>query len=363
MDTSDPDISFDDAGVCCYCHIYDTRMRNEVFRDPEGERRLAAIAAKMKEVGRGRPYDCLAGVSGGVDSTMVVWILKKLGLRILAVHLDNGWNSELAVDNIKKTLETLKVDLYTHVLDWDEFRDCQLAFLKASVPNCEIPTDHAIVAVMFRVAMEQKIKNIVVGSNVATEAFVPNAWAYDSRDLRHLRAIHRRLGSVPLRSFPTMGVLGSLYAVFWKRIRWIRVLNYVDYKKSDAIKLLQEELGWRPYGGKHYESVYTRFYQGYILKKKFGFDKARAHFANLVLSGECTRAQALVEVEKDDYVGSALWAEDREFVVKKFGLTEAAFEEVMLQPAKSHYDYPTNRTIYEKMPRLFAVLKRTATRA
>jgi len=363
MDTSDPDITFDEAGVCCYCRIYDTRMRNELFRGEEGRRRLASIVDRMKAAGKGRPYDCLIGVSGGVDSTMAAWNLKKLGLRPLALHLDNGWDSELAVDNIKKTLEKLEIDLYTHVLDWEEFRDIQLAFLNASVPNCEIPTDHAIVAINFRVALDQGIKYIVNGGNIATEAFVPNAWAYNARDLRHLNAIHERFGQVPLRTFPTMGVLGSLYAVFVKGIRWITVLNYVDYRKSEAIKLLQEELGWRSYGGKHYESVYTRFYQGFILKRKFGFDKRRAHLANLVLSGELTRDEALAEIARDDYENSRLCAEDREFVIKKFGLTEAAFEEIMSQPPKTHYDYPTHRIVFENMPRMFGLLKRIATRA
>lgn len=362
MDTSDPDIIFDSNGICRYCKIYDERMRNEVFRGPEGERRLGEIVDRMKEAGRGNPYDCLIGVSGGVDSTMAVWTLKKLGLRPLTVHLDNGWDSELAVDNIKKTLEKLDIDLHTYVLDWDEFRDIQLSFLKASVPNSEIPTDHAIVALNFKVASEQKIRYIVNGGNVATEAFVPIAWAYDARDLRHLKAIHKQFGTAPLHSFPTLGLISSLYAVFVKGIRWLSILNYIDYKKPEAMKLLQEELGWRPYGGKHYESVYTRFYQGYILKKKFGFDKRRAHLANLVLSGDLTREQALSEMEKEEYIGTSIWAEDREFVIKKLGLTEARFEEIMALPTKTHYEYPTNSWIYEKMPKLFAILKRIATR-
>lgn len=361
MDTSDPDITFDANGVCCYCKIYDKRVATEVFGGTEGEQKLAHIIEKIKHQGRGKDYDCLIGVSGGADSTTAVWTLVKMGLRPLAVHLDNGWNSELAVDNIKKTLEKLDVDLYTYVLDWDEFRDIQLAFLKASVPNCEIPTDHAIVALNFKVAIEQGIKFIVNGGNVATEAFVPDAWAYNARDLRHLKAIHQRFGTMPLRSFLTMGILGSLYAVFVKGIRWITILNYVEYRKAEAIKGLQEELGWRPYGGKHYESIYTRFYQGYILRKKFGFDKRRAHLANLVLSGEISRERALAEIEEEDYVGGSLWTEDREFVIKKLGLSEAQFEEIMALPVKTHYDYPTNRWALENMPKFFAVLKKIAT--
>lgn len=362
MDTSDPDISFDSDGVCCYCKIYDHRIANEVLRGIEGQQRLARIAEKMKKAGEGKPYDCLIGVSGGTDSTTAVWLLVKLGLRPLAIHLDNGWDSELAVDNIKKTLEKLNVDLYTYVVDWDEFRDIQLAFLKASVPNCEIPSDHAIIILQFKVAIERRIKYIVNGSNVWTEAFIPKAWAYDARDLRHLKAIHNRFGKAPLNSLPTMGIFGSLYAVFVKGVRWIEVLNYVNYKKAEVVKLLQEEIGWRPYGAKHYESVYTRFFQGYILRKKFGFDKRRAHFANLVLSGEMTREQALAEIENENYIGTSLWAEDREFVIKKLGLTEAQFEYIMGLPVRTHYDYPTNSWLFERMPRLFPLLKKIARR-
>lgn len=362
MDTSDPGIVFDDAGICGYCRIYDKRISEEVYRGEEGRRRLDAIVARLKDRGRHRAYDCVAGVSGGVDSTMAVWLLKKLGLRVLAVHLDNGWDSELAVDNIKKTLDALEIDLHTTVLDWDEFRDLQLSFLRASVPNCEIPTDHAIVAANFRAAIQHRISSVVIGSNIATEAFVPTEWAYDARDLRHLRAIHRRFGTIPLRTFPTLSVLSSLHAVFVRRIRWLSILNYVDYRKAETIELLRTELGWRPYGGKHYESVYTRFYQGYILKKKFGFDKARAHLANLVLSGEMTREAALAELSREPYIGTRLWADDREFVIKKLGLTDVEFEALMAAAPKRHYDYPTNRFIYEQMPTLFGFLKRVATR-
>lgn len=361
MDTTDPNITFDANGECCYCKIYNHRAKNEVFRGPEGEMRLAQIMEKIKKDGEGKPYDCLIGVSGGVDSTFVVWHLKKLGLRPLALHLDNGWNSELAVDNIKNTLEKLDIDLYTYVLDWDEFKDLQLAFLKASVPNAEIPTDHAIVAINFKVAMKHGIKYIVNGGNVSTESFVPVAWAYDARDQRHLKAIHKEFGTVPLRTFPTMGIPAYLCAVLIKGIRWFTLLNYIKYQKSQAMKVLEEELGWRAYGAKHYESVYTRFYQGYILKQKFGFDKKRAHLANLVLSGDMSRAQALAAVQEEDYIGTGIYFEDREFAIKKLGLSEAQFEEIMARSVKTHYDYPNNSWALERMPKVFASFKRFVT--
>lgn len=362
MDTSDPRITFNEDGVCCYCELYDRRVASEVFRGREGEERLRAMVERIKKVGEGKPYDCMIGVSGGVDSTYVVWHLKKLGLRPLALHVDNGWNSELAVDNIKKAMDALDVDLVTHVLDWEVFRDLQLSFLKASVPNAEIPTDHAIDGISFQVAMKHGIKYLINGGNIATEAFVPGAWVYDSRDLHHIEAIQRQHGTKSLRNFPSMGIAGYAYAIFVKGIRWVTLLNYVDYKKSEAIEVLKRELGWRPYGGKHFESVYTRFYQGYILKEKFGFDKKRAHLANLVLSEDMTRSQALDEIAAEDYIGTDLYNEDRAFTVKKLGLTESQFKEIMALPVKTHYDYPNNSYVLEQMPGMFRMFKKFVTR-
>lgn len=361
MDTSDPGIIFDKRGVCCYCKLYDQRAASEVFRGKEGEVHLQRIVEKIKKAGKGKSYDCLIGVSGGVDSTYVVWNLKKLGLRPLAFHVDNGWDSELAVDNIKNVLDRLDIDLITYVLNWEEFRDLQLSFLKASVPNAEIPTDHIIDNISFRLATEHRIKYIINGGNIATEAFVPVAWAYDSRDQRHLKAIHKQFGTIPINSLPNMSIFGYAYRILVKGIRWITLLNYIEYKKSEAIKVLQTELGWRPYGGKHFESVYTRIYQGYILKHKFGFDKRRAHLANLVLCGDLTRDQALKEIEKEDYIGTDIYQADREFTIKKLGLTEVQFNAIMALPLKTHYEYPNNSWVLERMPRIFSIFKRFAT--
>ncbi|MBI4705042.1 MAG: N-acetyl sugar amidotransferase [Deltaproteobacteria bacterium] len=362
MDTSDPEIQFDHpSGRCSYCKLYDHRVRHDLFHGEERERKLAAIVAKVKAEGSGHEYDCLIGLSGGVDRTTAVWELKKRGLRPLAIHLDNGWNAELAVDNIKKVLDKLQIDLYTYVIDWEEFKDIQLSFLRASVPNSEIPTDHAIVCLHLKVALERNIRYMFIGANLATEAFMPVAWGYDPRDLKHLRAIHRRFGNVPLTTFPQLSVRTSLYAVLWRRIRWLSVLNYVSYDKQSAIEMLRQHFGYRPYGAKHFESVYTRFFQGYILPVKFGFNKKRAHLSSLVLSGGISRAQALEDMAKEDYVGTALCAEDREFVIKKLGLTEAEFEEIMRLPPRSHYHYPNNRLLFERMPWLFGRFKRLVT--
>lgn len=361
MDTSDPEIQFDAKGECNHCRDYDSRASKELFVGTERELRLEKMVNRIKKEGRGRDYDCIIGVSGGVDSTMVAYHMKQLGLRSLAVHLDNGWNSELAVCNIKQTLDTLGIDLLTHVIDWDEFRDLQLSFLKASVPNCEIPTDHAINALMINTAMKTGTRFILNGSNLATEAIMPLAWGYHNQDLKHVRAIHRRFGSVPLKTFPTLSLSRFVWAIMVRGIKLVPILNYLNYNKSEAKALIQSELGWRDYGGKHFESIYTRFFQGYLLPRKFGYDKRRAHLSTLIASGQMTRDEALREMQQDAYGGNDL-EQDRQFVIKKFGLTEGEFEDIMNAPAKRHTEYPSNYFIYEELKSLKNIFKRIATR-
>ena len=285
MDTSDPEITFDKNGVCCYCDSYDHRLETEIFQDEDKKNRLTELVRKIKNKIIEKKYDCLLGVSGGVDSSYVLLKLIDLGLRPLAMHVDNGWNSELAVDNIKNMLEKFNVDLVTHVLNWENFRDIQLAFLKASVPNAEIPTDHAIVALNFHTARQHGIKYIINGGNITTEAFMPLSFAYDARDKRHLKALNKVYNKNGLGSFPAMGIPSALYHVLFRGVKWISILNYFDYQKSNAIEELSNRVGWREYGGKHYESIYTRFYQGYLLKEKFGFDAAYIPILNIPIIG------------------------------------------------------------------------------
>ncbi|NPU86192.1 MAG: N-acetyl sugar amidotransferase [Syntrophaceae bacterium] len=363
MDTSDPEISFDGQGRCNHCRNYEVRVASEVFPGEEGKRRIAEMAERIRAQGHGRDYDCIIGVSGGVDSTMVAYTVRKLGLRPLAVHFDNGWNSELAVDNIKKTLDRLGIDLQTHVVDWEEFRDLQLSFLKASVANCEIPTDHAITALLFNTAAQHGIRYIFGGGNVATEGILPFSWGYYNQDRKHLEAVHRRFGTVPLKTTPRLSLSRFIYLVFVRGIRLIPILNYVDYNKAEAMKLIQEELCWRYYGGKHYESIFTRFFQGYILPVKFGFDKRRAHLSTLVCSGEMSREDALREMEKDPYGNESLLREDREFVIKKFGLTEETFEGLMHLPIRSYRDYPNHSFFLHTLRDLRSRFKKVATAA
>ncbi len=338
MDTSDPDITFDANGVCNHCHTYDTVVRQVILPPEQARTKIATIVERIRTEGTGRPYDCIIGVSGGVDSSYLAYKVRDLGLRPLAVHLDNGWDSELAVANIHKVLERLGIDLYTHVIDWEEFRDLQLSFLKASTPDSEIPSDHAIVSLMGQMAAKNGIRHIIAGYNAKTESHLPAAWSQGHWDWRYIKSVQDRFGTVPLRTFPHMNLFG--YARYILVQRWVLLLNYIDYNKAEAMKFLEDKLGWRYYGGKHYESIYTRFYQGYILPRKFGYDKRRTHYSSLICSGEITRDEVLKILEEPPYPAD-LMAEDKAYVVKKLGLTEAEFEAIMNLPKKTYWDYPS----------------------
>jgi N-acetyl sugar amidotransferase len=345
MDTSDPEITFDENGVCNHCYRYATRARNELMHDVVGQAAFRKLIGEIKAYGKDHEYDCLIGVSGGVDSTYVAYQVKQLGLRPLAVHVDNGWDSELAVSNIEKTLKVLGIDLSTRVLDWDEFRDLQLSFLRASVPNCEIPSDHAIGATMYEESVNHGIKYVISGGNVETEGILPRAWTYDNRDYYHLEAVHKRYGTRKLESYPHYSLARFFYYFGVKRLKFVRVLNAAPYRKEAAKDLIKRELGWVDYGGKHYESIYTRFYQAHILPEKFGFDKRLAHYSTLIGAGQMTRAEALRELEKPAYPQEA-YARDREFVLKKLGLSADEFDAIMKTPPRSHRELPGMHALF-----------------
>lgn len=352
LDTrDDPSVEFDAEGVCGHCHRYDDMEHRLVHTGEEGERRLEEIVARIREHGRDRPYDCIMGLSGGVDSTYVAYLAKQRGLRPLAVHFDNGWNSELSIKNIENVVSRLGLDLHTHVVNWEEFRDLQLAYLRASVVDIEAVTDHAIIATMYRLAAEHGIKYILSGCNVVTEAVLPAHWIHSKTDHVNIRAIHRRHGTRPLKTFPFLDFRAKKYMWDVLGIETVYVLDNVPYVKSEVKRLIAGELGWRDYGGKHYESIFTRFYQGYILPTKFGIDKRKAHLSNLVCSGQMTREEALEEMKRPGYDPEQL-GEDREFVLKKLGLSEEEFEEILRLPVQPHTAFPVERSFYEAYPLL-----------
>jgi len=343
MDTTDPDIKLFEDGTCNHCRGYFNARKRYLDADYVSQER-DRIVREIKESGRRRPYDCIIGVSGGVDSTYVCYIAKELGLRPLAVHIDNGWNSELAVKNIENTLNVLDIDLITEVLDWEEFRSLQLSLLKSSTPDIELPTDHAIRAVLMRTAVKMNIGYILNGRNYSTEGILPWAWAYSALDYKYISGLQKKFSGIKLKNYPHMTMLNVFYYVAIRKIRNFNILNYVEYNKSIAMEVLKERLGWRDYGGKHHESIFTRFLQGYILPNKFGIDKRIAHLSVLVLTQQMGREDALDELSQPIYEPDTL-AKDYAFFLKKLGLSEDKFSRIMAEPPKSYKDYPNHESL------------------
>ena len=351
IDTNDdPNVTFDSQGVCSYCQNYQRQKFQFVKVGADGESELKTLIERVKKSGKNKKYDCIIGLSGGVDSSYLALKVSQWGLRALAVHFDNGWNSELAVKNIEQIISKLKIDLYTLVIDWEEFRDLQLAFIRASVVDIEMITDHAIVATLYKLAIEHDVKFILSGSNYVTEAILPNNWIHHKADYVHIKALQRHYNKKPLVTYPLLDLKLRMRAEF-HGIQSTSPLNLIPYVKAEAKKELQELLGWRDYGGKHYESVFTRFYQGYILPQKFKIDKRKAHLSNLICSGQITRAEALAELEKPIYEENLLRT-DYDFVLKKLELSPAQFEEILNTPPQKHTAYPVEREIYDRVPAL-----------
>jgi N-acetyl sugar amidotransferase len=341
---ADPHITFDENGICNYYHEYQEAARTGVHTGQAGEEQLAALVNKVKKEGQGKPYDCLIGLSGGVDSTYVAYLVKQLGLRPLAVHLDNGWNSELAVKNVENIITKLGFDLYTLVVNWEEFRDIQLAYLRASVVDIEVVSDHAIFATMYKLAREKNIGTIISGTNIVTEYIMPPDWLYQKMDFANLKDIHNRYGKIKIKTYPTFDFKKYVYYSAVLRLTPVSILNYIPYNKKEVKEVIKRELGWRDYGGKHYESIFTKFYQAYILPEKFHIDKRKAHLSTLICSGQLTRAEALAELTAPLYNPADLKT-DKEYVMKKLGLSQEEFDQIMKLPVKRHQDYKSDKKL------------------
>lgn len=352
MDTlQDPDIRFDEKGICNYYYEYKEGEKRSVHPGEQGRQDLQKIIDRIKEDGKGKPYDCIMGLSGGVDSSYVAYLCKQYGLRPLAVHFDNGWNSELAVKNIESMVNKCGFDLYTLVVDWEEFRDIHLAYIKASVVDIEVPTDHAIGATLMKLALKHNIKYSLSGSNVHSEFVMPKSWIFNKDDHMNLLDIHRKYGTKKIKTFPLRDTVLKK-RVELAKIQSINMLNYVDYNKQEAKKTIASELGWRDYGGKHYESLFTKFYQAYILPEKFGIDKRKAHLSTLIFSGQLTKEEALQELAQPLYE-PAVFGQEKEFFLKKLGLTDSDWDKIMKTPRRSHYDFEIEKPLDER----FKVLK------
>jgi N-acetyl sugar amidotransferase len=362
MDTTATEIVFDDNGVCNFCHHYDTNLVNEVFSNKDGEEKVQKLIAQIKERGKNRQYDCLIGISGGVDSSYVAYLVKKkYGLRVFAVHLDNGWNSELAVANIEQILKRLDIDLYTYVLDWKEFRDIQISFLKSGISNIEIPTDHAIWALLIKTAAKMKIPYIIAGNNVVTESIMPDSWLYSSKDSKLIKAIHDKFGKVKMKTYPRLTTFDYIQYLLLRGIRWVPILNYIPYVKSDAKKILIEELSWRDYGGKHYESIFTRFFHAYYLPNKFEYDLRKTYLSALICSGQITREDALEEL-KNPPASEEMLVNDKEYVMKKLGLSTEEFESIINDSNKTFNDYPNTDKLWKSFSKIIKIARSYITR-
>jgi len=346
----DPNIIFNEKGVCHYCLGYKDEAKNYLKTGKEADELLASTISTIKEYGKDNKYDCLIGLSGGVDSSYVAYLAKQYGLRPLCVHFDNGWNSELAVMNIHHIVSKLDFDLNTYVIDWQEFRDLQLAYLKASVIDIEVLTDHAIYGTMFKIAKDNNIKYVLGGHNIVTEAILPYHWTYNKKDYINIKAIHKEYGQLELKSFPFLDRKMKKF-IRNSGVEFINYLNWVPFVKDGVKKVLQKELDWRDYGGKHSESVWTRFYQGYILPQKFKVDKRKAHLSSLICSGQMTREQALEEIKSPPYAPEALKI-DKEFVLKKLGLNEAEFDALMKLPVRDHREFDVEGSLFHYYPAL-----------
>lgn len=348
MDTSARDIVFDDDGVCSYCTEFVRRygqLRNRAAA--ERQRALDALLARVKTKARGRRYDCVVGVSGGVDSSWSLVQAVRLGLRPLAVHMDNGWNAELAQNNIANLVRGLGVDLYTHVINWTEYRSLMQAFFDADVIDVEVLYDNAMLAVNYRQAARNGVRFILAGTNQATEGMrFPPGWNWLKFDKRNIKALARRFGDVRLKTFPAIGTLGYIWYALVRRIRWVSFLDFLEYNKLEALSVLERDYGYKRYPYKHYESIFTRFYQGWILPHKFGVDKRRLHLSTLVASGQMTRQEALRGVDGLAYPSAAALEEDKQYFVKKMGWTQHDLATYMNRPEKPHLTYPSERPLW-----------------
>lgn len=358
MDTTDPEITFDEAGVCNHCREFNDVISKQWFPNEEGEQRLKLIIEQIKAAGVGRRYDCIIGLSGGVDSSYLAIKASEWGLRPLVVHVDAGWNSELAVANIEKIIKHCNYDLHTHVVDWQEMRDLQLAYLRSAVANQDAPQDHIFFASLYHFATQNGIRYILSGGNIATEGIFPKAWHGSAMDATNLHAIHRKYGKSRLKSYNTISFLQYyLWYPFVKGMRTVRPLNYMPYDKVKAIAELESKIGWRSYGRKHGESIFTKFFQNYYLPTKFGYDKRKPHLSSLIVSGQMTREEAIAKLGEPLYDPDELET-DITYFCKKLHISRAEFNELISAPVHHFSDFQNWHRQYRILKKGQALVER-----
>jgi len=348
MDTTDTKITFDENGVCDHCGTFYENILPNWDTDETGWQALQGIVGKINKEGKGKDFDCIMGMSGGADSSYLLYIAKeKLGLHPLVFHVDAGWNSQIAVNNIERLVDKLGLDLYTEVIDWEEMRDLQLAFFKSGVSHIDTPQDHAFFAMMYQFAERHKIKYILTGANYSTECIRnPIEWMYYQSDSIQLRDIHKKFGVRPLANFPLTNILRhKVYLKYIKKIRVVTPLNYIPYKKAEAMQLLIDKFGWQKYHQKHFESRFTKFYESYWLPNKFGYDTRRVQYSSLILTNQMTRDEAMEKLSRPAYDEETI-VQDFEYVATKLGISVNELQEYFDAPNKTYKDYKSQQSIY-----------------
>ena len=358
MDTTDSKIVFDDNGVCDHCNTYYTDILPHWNTDEEGDRKLTTIINQIKKEGQDKDFDCLMGMSGGIDSSYLLYVMKeKYGLRPLVFHVDAGWNSQIAVNNIQRLVDGLNLDLYTEVINWEEMKDLQLAFFKSGVPHIDVPQDHAFFATMYKFASKHKIKYILTGGNYSTECIRnPIEWMYYQSDSIQLRDIHKKFGKKKLKDFPITNILWhKIYLPYIKKIKLIRPLDFVPYNKEESMQLLVDKFGYQKYPQKHFESRFTRFYESYWLTEKFGFDTRKVQYSSLILTGQMTREEALKKLKSPAYDAETIH-QDFEYIATKLGITKEELQSYMDAPNRTYKDYRSQENIYKIGAKVMRIL-------
>jgi len=362
MDTTDDKISFDDKGVCDYCNGFYKEILPKWNTGTAGDKELESLSKKIRKAGKNKKYDCILGLSGGIDSSYLAYIAKtKMGLRPFIYVVDTGWNLNVAIENIEKIVKGLELDMYTEVVNWNEMKDLQLAFIKSQVPYQDMPQDHAIFAGLYNYAAKHGIKYVLTGANNATECIIPPyEWTYIN-DVSFIKDVHKRYGKVKLKTFPLCGMFKyKLYYRFIKGMKVVKPLNMIPFHQDKVIAELKEKFDWNSYKNKHYENVFTRFYEGYYLIKKFSYDKRKGYFSSMILSGQMTRAEALEELKKQPY-SNEIAMEDMEYIAKKLGITRVEFENLIGGVNKTYRDYKNTFWIIKlaiKLAQLVGIEKR-----
>jgi len=362
MDITDPEIIFDEKGLCNHCRHFHEVTSKHWFPNDEGKKKLDTLFSKIKQKGKGKEYNCIIGLSGGIDSSYLALMLKDCGLRPLVVHVDAGWNSELAVYNIEQIVKYCGYDLHTHVMDWQEIKDLQLAYLKSGVANQDTVQDHAFFASLYHFAAQHNIRYVISGGNISTESVFPKAWHHSAMDAINLKSIHRLFGKRKLSHYKTISFFEYFfYYPFIMGVEVFHPLNFMTYNRGEALKFLKEKINYKEYGRKHGESRFTKFFQNYFLPKKFNIDKRRPHLSSQILSGSLTREEALSELQKPLYDEIEL-SEDKAYIAKKLGISVDELNAFTYEKGIHYSEYANWDTYYKLMTKVKKLVEKVVGR-